>query len=40
MQPQGELGARKSKQTKGKTLGFPWFSLAELGLFRGLRAKK
>jgi hypothetical protein len=39
-QPQGEFEARQTKQMQAKTLGFAFFSLAESGLFRGLRRKK
>jgi hypothetical protein len=37
VQPESELDARKAKKNQGKTLGFPWISLAESGLFNGLR---
>jgi hypothetical protein len=40
IQPGGELGARKTKENQAKILGFAWISLAESGLFKGLRRKK
>jgi hypothetical protein len=39
-QPEGEFAARKAKTNQVKKLGFPFISLAESGLFNGLRAKK
>jgi len=40
MQPWGELDARQKKENQVKTFGFPWFYLADSGLFKGLRRKK
>jgi hypothetical protein len=36
-QPEGELGARKSKENQGKVLAFPCIPLAESRLFKDLR---
>ena len=35
-----QIKPRKTKEFQGKMLGFPWISLADSGLFNGLRAKK
>jgi hypothetical protein len=40
MQREGEWRARRAKENQAKILGLAWFSLAESGLFNGLRAKK
>src|ERR1700735_2924904 len=37
VQPERDLDARKAKKNQGKILAFPWISLVELGLFKGLR---
>jgi hypothetical protein len=39
-QPEGELSARRAKESQAKILGFAWFYLAESGLFKDLREKK